>query len=87
MSPFEAESGCCYHLEFTKLQSDGTVMVYVGGWNGSIRWSGCREILPDDPDYPFWKWIIEKEFRASVNDEGLQELRTRFEKQVTRRAN
>jgi hypothetical protein len=71
-----------YTLSTAKLRPDGVVTVKVGGVSGAEMWDGIQEFVPAHPDHGFWKWIVERQFRAVVDASGLQEIRTRFESQV-----
>jgi hypothetical protein len=72
-----------YWREWHSFDADGNLAMKVSGWQADgVRWSGQLECAPNDPDYPFWRWVLfQSSFKSDlINETELAELRARFAK-------
>lgn len=61
------------------VAADGTLDIKASGWQGNTHWTGWREVKPDDPDYAFWRWLIDNDdYDRLVEDRELPEIRRRW---------
>jgi len=62
---------------------DGTLDIKASGWEGNTHWTGSREIKPDDPDYAFWRWLVDNdEYDRLVDERELPEARQRWARSI-----
>ncbi len=55
---------------------DGTLHLKSSGWSGDMHWTGKHTIHPEEPDYPFWCWLVaQKEYHHLVDEKELPELK------------
>jgi hypothetical protein len=66
----------CYWPDWHGIDDDGTLHVKSSGWAAGCHWTGERSIVPSDPDYAFWRWlVVQKEHHRVVDETEIPSIR------------
>lgn len=71
----------CYWRESYSFDSDGNLTINASGWQANgVHWTGSFSCAAGDPDYDFWRWVLQESGCTSdlINDKELAELRARY---------
>lgn len=77
----ETRSVIFYWRENSVFAADGTLSMKVSGYDeDGSHWTGDMELLPNQPDYLLWRWILVQgdRFKTLLSDKDLEPIREEF---------
>ena len=88
----DQEASVYYRWQMHEFLADGTLRIRTSGYRGACHFSGKHDVATDNPDFPFWLWLIEQKKPtrrvrdrdvATVHIDQLEALRQEFHRRST----
>src|SRR5688572_14960389 len=71
--------------DWHSVDADGTLHVKASGWQGDCHWTGEHAVGPADPEYNFWRWLVDQEeYHRLVKQDELPAIREVWSRRTKR---
>ena len=77
-----ANSSTEYQLADSRIAPDEVILHLSAKDPGQTRWGGVRRYQPGNPDYGFWRWVLEHkdQWADTISEEEVFNMRIEYGK-------